>query len=189
MLLGAGLAWWPVREASAGGGEGMRLVQRGAAGLALLLSLGVAISLNYFRCTTETEPYVYVQTYNDIRELMRPVMQLVRKNPSYYNMTGHLIRTSTYPLPWLLGDFPNVGYYEHDTLPAHVDGDFLLVQEDKIAEVEKKLHQSYYTEPLTIRPYQGPSKLYFNAKTFRRFFHGAAPDFVGKPAAAPASHR
>ncbi|MGH9881962.1 MAG: flippase activity-associated protein Agl23, partial [Pyrinomonadaceae bacterium] len=32
-------------------------------GLLLSISLGSTIWLNYFRCTTDTEPYVYVQTY------------------------------------------------------------------------------------------------------------------------------
>ena len=60
-----------------------------------------------------------------------------------------------------------------------MDADFLLVQEDKVAEVESKLHDSYFTEPLTIRPYQDPSKLYFRASLFKNFFPGKAPDFVG----------
>ena len=112
--------------------------------------MGMAIFLNYFHCSTDTEPYVYVQTYNDIDKLMNPVMRLAR-NPLNYRMTGHFIRTSTYPFPWLLGDFPNIGYYEHNNSPPKVDGDFLVVQEDRIAEVEKKLHESYFTAPLTIR--------------------------------------
>ena len=53
------------------------------------------------------------------------------------------------------------------------------MQEDRIAEVEKKLHESYFTEPMTIRPYQDTSKLYLNAKTFRKLFRGKQPDFVG----------
>lgn len=159
----------------------MRTVQLSASGLAMLVSLTLAIFLNYFDCTTDTEPYVYVQTYNDIFKLTKPVLELARSNPTYYGMIGHLIRTSTYPFPWILGDFPNVGYYEHSNLPGKLDADFLLVQDDKIAEVEKKLHESYYTEPLTIRPYQDTSKLYLNARTFGRFFEGKSPDFVGKP--------
>jgi hypothetical protein len=114
-------------------------------------------------------------------------MKLAHSNPAYYQMIGHLIRTSTYPFPWLLGDFPNVGYYEHDNLPGKMDADFLLVQQDKIAEVEKKLHGSYYTEPLTIRPYQDPSRLYLSAKTFGRLFRGKPPNFVGQPTSHPAS--
>ena len=167
----------------------MRAVQRGAVAIALLFSLGMAISLNYFRCTTDTEPYVYVQTYNDIYKLMKPVMRLVHSNPIYYKMVGHFIRTSTYPFPWLLGDFPNIGYYETNNSPGKMDADFLVVQSDRVAEVEKKLHESYFTEPMTIRPYQDPSKLYFNVKTFRKIFRGKAPDFVGKPVTTPAPPR
>ncbi len=97
-------------------------------------------------------------------------------------MTGHLIRTSTYPFPWILGDFTKVGYYEGGNMPQQVDGDFLIVQQDKIEEVERKMHGSYFTEPLTIRPYQDTSKLYLSVKSFQSLFPGRSADFVGKPA-------
>ena len=164
----------------------MRGVQRGVVVTALIMSFGMAIRLNYFRYSTETEPYVYVQTYDDIYKLMNPVMRLVRSNPLNYRMVGHFIRTSTYPFPWLLGDFPNVGYYEKNNSPGKFDGDFLIVQEDRVAEVEKKLHEKYFTEPLRIRPYQDTSKLYLNAKTFRKVFPGRRPEFVGAPLPTPA---
>jgi hypothetical protein len=172
------------------------------AGVLLAISLGLSISLNYFRCSTfnefnwkperrvvgnvsdfyDWEPYVYVQTYNDVWKLTKPLLRLAKSNPTYYQMIGHLIRTSTYPLPWMLGDFTKVGYYEHNNMPDKVDGDFLLVQEDKIVEVEAKLHETYYTELMTIRPYQDYSKLYFNAKVFYKIFPGRVPEFSGKPA-------
>src|ERR1700732_3230116 len=148
----------------------------------LAASLRLSVSLNYFRCTTETEPYVYVQTYNDVWKLTNPLLRLAKSNPTYYQLTGHLIRTSTYPLPWLLGDFTKVGYYEHNNMPDKLDADFLVVQEDKIDEVEAKLHAPYYTDPLTIRPYQDPSKLYLSAKVFYKLFPGRVPEFSGKPA-------
>jgi len=168
----------------------------------LALSLGLSVSLNYFRCSTFNEfnwsserslpanlvqfstwePYVYVQTYNDVWKLTKPLLRLAKSNPTYYQLVGHLIRTSTYPLPWMLGDFTKVGYYEHNNMPGTLDADFLLVQEDKIGEVEAKLHDTYYTEPLTIRPYQDPSKLYFNAKVFHKLFPGRVPEFSGKSA-------
>jgi hypothetical protein len=66
-------------------------------------------------------------------------------------------------------------------MPDKVDGDFLLVQEDQIQNVEAKLHDTYYTELMTIRPYQDYSKLYFNAKTFAKIFPGRVPEFSGKP--------
>jgi hypothetical protein len=144
---------------------------------ALCLSLGWSIWLNYFHYTDDDEPYVYVQTKNDIYELTRPLLALAHRNPIYYHVVGHMIRTSAYPFPWILGDFDRIGYYEHDKLPDKVDADFLLVQEDRIGAVEKLLHESYYTMPLTIRAFQDTSKLYLNAKTFREFFPNRSPDF------------
>ncbi|MEY2548603.1 MAG: hypothetical protein QOD64_1185 [Verrucomicrobiota bacterium] len=168
----------------------------------LAISLGLTVSLNYFRCSTFNEfnwnwergifanvtdfyawePYVYVQTYNDVWKLTKPLLRLAKSNPTYYQMIGHLIRTSTYPLPWMLGDFTKVGYYEHNNMPEKLDGDFLLVQEDKIQEVESKLHETYYTELMTIRPYQDYSKLYFNARVFNKLFPNRTPEFTGTPA-------
>ncbi|MEP6604120.1 MAG: flippase activity-associated protein Agl23 [Spartobacteria bacterium] len=158
-----------------------RLVAHVVAAILLIVSFSSSVWLNYFHCTTDSEPYVYVQTYNDIDKLTRPVLSLARRNPSYYYIIGHMIRPSPYPLPWILGNFPNVGYYEKGKLPPNADADFLLVQEEKIAEVEKQLHDNYYTQPLRIRPYQDISKLYLSAKRFKEFFPDRAPDFTGAP--------
>jgi uncharacterized protein (TIGR03663 family) len=153
-----------------------------ASAVMLTGSLLYCIWLNYFRCTTDTEPYVYVQTYNDIFKFTDPLIRLAHSDPRAYQLVGHIIRPSPYPLPWILGEFGRVGYYEKDNMPEKIDGDFLLVMQDKIATVEKKLHDSYYTVPVTIRPYQDPSKAYFSAKIFKGFFPGKSPDFTGAPA-------
>jgi uncharacterized protein (TIGR03663 family) len=152
------------------------------AALLVLWSLGHCIWLNYFRCSTDTEPYVYVQTYNDVFKFTDPIMRLAHVDPRAYQLVGHIIRASPYPLPWIFGDFGRVGYYEKDNMPDKLDGDFLLVQQDKIAAVEKKLQDSYYTMPVTLRPYQDPSKAYFSSKIFKGFFPGKSPDFTGAPA-------
>jgi hypothetical protein len=150
-----------------------------AAGV-LALSLILSMRLNYFRYVDDEEPYVYVQTYNDIYKLTTPLLELARKDPTKYQLVGHMIRESAYPLPWILGDFTRVGYYEKGNMPQTLDADFLVVQEDKINTVEPKLQGSYYTMPFTIRPYQDTSKLYLSANVFRDYFRGRVPDFVGK---------
>jgi uncharacterized protein (TIGR03663 family) len=156
-----------------------RMLAEIVAALLILWSFGHGIWLNYFRCTTDTEPYVYVQTYNDIFKFTNPILRLAHADPRAYQLIGHIIRASPYPLPWILGEFGRVGYYEKDNMPDQLDADFLLVQQDKIQTVESKLHGSYYTVPVTIRPYQDPSKAYFSAKLFRSFFPGKWPDFTG----------
>ena len=151
-----------------------------AAGILLTCSLGSTIWLNYFRCTTDTEPYVYVQTYNDIRKFTDPLLALARRDPVAYHLPGMIIRSSSYPLPWVLGDFDAVGYYEGNNVPAKVDGDFFLVQEDQIGAVEEKLAGDYYTDTLKIRSYQEPSKAYFRAKIFKPLFPNRAPEIFPK---------
>jgi hypothetical protein len=110
------------------------------------------------------------------------LLTLAKRDPTNYQLVGHLIRGSTYPLPWVLGDFTRVGYYEHGNLPDKVDGDFLLVQQDKIEEVEHKLHDSYYTTPLTLRQYQDPSRLYLSAKVFQSWCSRRPNEFTLRPA-------
>jgi hypothetical protein len=151
-------------------------------GLILWASLLTSIRLNYFYCSTFAEPYVYVQTYNDVYKLTRPLMALVKRDPTAYQMVGHLIRSSTYPFPWILGDFTKVGYYENGNLPGDVDGGFLIVQQDKIEEVEKKLHDSYYTTLLTVRPYQDTSKLYLKASIFQSWCSSRPNEYTLRPA-------
>ena len=149
--------------------------------LLLAWSLGHCLWLNYFRCTTDSEPYVYVQTYNDIDKFTDPLLRLAHADPRAYQLVGHIIRPSPYPLPWILGDFARVGYYEKDNMPDQLEAAFLLVAQDKIQTVESKLHDSYYTVPVMLRPYQDQSKAYFSAKVFKTFFPGKSPDFTGAP--------
>ena len=158
------------------------------ASILLLVSFGYAISLNYFHCSSfieanwdsnrplttnlreffRSEPYVYVQTYNDIYKLTRPLLELAHADPQFYHLVGHILRPSPYPLPWILGDFPRKSATTSTTIiPPDLDADFLLVEESKIPEVEKQLQDSYFTEPLTVRPYQDPSKLYLRASVFQ----------------------
>ena len=165
----------------------LRIAQR-VIGLLLFISLGSSIWLNYFKCSSPDEAYAYVQTYNDMFKLTTPLLTLAKRDPSNYHLTGHLIRPSVYPLPWVLGDFDRVGYYEGGNMPANLDGDFLLVQQDKIKDVESKLKGTYYTDMMTLRNFQEPSKIFFSASVFKDIFPGRAPDFVGgapQPAASP----
>jgi uncharacterized protein (TIGR03663 family) len=170
------------------------------ASILLIVSLSFAVWLNFFRCSSfieanwdrnrplttnireffNAEPYVYVQTYNDIYKLTTPLLELAHRNPRFYHLVGHIIRPSPYPIPWILGDFPQVGYYEHDNNPAKLDADFLLVEDSKIAEVERQLQDSYFTEPLTIRPYQDTSKLYLRVSVFHGIFPDRLPNFIGR---------
>jgi uncharacterized protein (TIGR03663 family) len=144
----------------------------------LAANLCDSVALNFYHFTDAKQPYVYVQTFEDVNKLMNPLNVLVARSASNYQMTGHIVMESYHPLPWLLGDFPNVGYYEDDATPPSMDADFLLVEDTRIDDVENGLHDQYFTEGLTLRDAEDESRLYLNVKKFRSVFPGRTPDFV-----------
>jgi hypothetical protein len=145
------------------------------------------VALNFFHYTDAKEPYVYVQTFNDVNYLMDPLNALVAQNPANHQLNGYILMDSYHPLPWLLGDFPNIGYYDNDTKPPTPDADFLMVDESRIDDVENTLRDSYFTTMLTLRDAQDASKLYLNVKKFQSIFPGRKPDFVPAKPTPPAA--
>ena len=162
-------AWWPAL----------------AGGLALAAwSLALAVRLNYLAPTDDALPYVYVQTYPDVRKIVDPLLQLAERDPSEYTkLHGIILCGSTYPLPWLLGDFTHIGYYADDNSPLDFHGDFLLVVEPRVADTEKRLDAEYFREVVHLRPAQEPLTLYLRAPLFAPLFPGRKPEF--HPSAHP----
>ncbi len=147
--------------------------------LLLTLSLGYSVVLNFFRYTNENEPYVYVQTLNDINKLTDPLFQLAKQDPQNYHLRGHVILSSYHPLPWVLGDFTQIGYYSDDPpRDEDMDADFLVVDVEHEAEVEGALKEEYFVQNLKLRGALDTAKLYLNSKKFQSFFPGQKPTFV-----------
>jgi len=166
----------------------------GCAMLLLAASAADSVRLNFFRYVDPDEKYVYVQTLTDIYKLTGPLRKMTARDPANYQMQGNILLASYHPLPWVLGDFPHVGYYSDDMKPDKMDADFLLVEESRVAEVEKALKNSYFTTDLQLRDGQDSSTLFLEAGKFRSLFPGQDPDFdpdtgapeKGKDAGKPA---
>jgi uncharacterized protein (TIGR03663 family) len=177
--------------------KGQKWVAVFTAAVLLVASFGWSVRLSFLHhagdrtkpyYTDEEEPYVYVQTFEDIHKLTDPLFQLVARDPANYYLKGHVIMDSTHPLPWVLGDFPNIGYYGNDEkLPAseEMDAAFLLVDDDREEEVQKSLKENYFVEDFHLRASLDPVKLYLNYNKFREFFPNRKPDFI-QGIAAPA---
>lgn len=73
----------------------------------LLVSAAFAVRVNFFKYEDDSEPYVYVQTYHSIEKLTGPLLALAAADPRYALTPGAIYLESYYPLPWILGDFPN----------------------------------------------------------------------------------
>jgi hypothetical protein len=117
---------------------------------------------------------------------MNPLHELVALDSSNYSIKGQILLDSYHPLPWLLGDFSNVGYYEDKAAPPNYDCDFMLVQEDRIEEVETHLHHKYFTNSFHLRDSMDEAVLYLDASKFAPVFPGRKPDFIPAKSVSPA---
>lgn len=143
-----------------------------------VLSTAIAIKLSFIDYANHKEPYVYVQTFDGIKKLTDPLFKLVKKDPTQYSLVGNILRDDEWPLPWVLADFPRVGYYNRQSLPSVYDADFLFVESSRIEQVEENLKNQYFTETFQLRDAQDPSKLYLSYEKFNDIFPGRLPEFT-----------
>ena len=147
--------------------------------------------LNFVDYTNEREMYAYVQTYESLSNFTDPLLELARADPRNYHLRGFIVCDKSYPVPWLLGDFSRVGYYgrkkrKPDPVPAGTP-DFMLVTEDRVAEMESRLDEPFFKEMVQIFPGSPDAYAYFRASVFSKLMHGRTPEFVPGMESAPAS--
>jgi uncharacterized protein (TIGR03663 family) len=143
----------------------------------LAASLYYSIRLNFFNFTDDSQPYVYVQTYEDIDLVTKPILEVAKSEPDGYQMEGAIMLNSYYPLPWIFGDFTRIGYFNEDTPPSHWDQDFLLIDSAAESKVEPKLRRPYIKIPFRLRSGQDPCTAYLAADKFEKVI-GRKPDIV-----------
>ena len=178
------IAWaWPFFLVFGAGVEWVgrwvdRAVAGGLAAVLLLISLAQCVQLNFERYADENEPYVYVQTTNDLRKLLDPLRwQRARDSASVFR-AGHIIQPEHHPMLWLFGDRPNVTWDDETGDPDEMDADWLLVDASASDRIEERLSQSYYRSPVQIRGMSpDQSVLYLNAAAFGEYFPNRDPEF------------
>jgi len=142
------------------------------------VSLGMTVRLNYYHPTDATERYVYVQTLDDLFKLTRRLDRLVELDPTARHMPANILLSSYHPLPWVLGDFTSIGYYDKPkVLPPTMDAGFLLVEADRVEVAEAHLQQRYFVEPFHLRDAMDAGKLYLSHERFKSLFPGRKPEF------------
>jgi uncharacterized protein (TIGR03663 family) len=135
--------------------------------------------LNFVRYDDPKERYVYVQTVRDYHKFVDPILEKAAKDPSAKRkLTGIIFLSSYYPIPWVLGDFSRIAYYnKEDVWPNNSDADFIAIEEDKTDELEKHLKDRYFTVDFQLRDGMGECRAYFRFETFRDIFLNREPDF------------
>ena len=135
--------------------------------------------LNLVRYDNPKERYVYVQTVREYHTFVDPILEKGAKDPALKGeMSGLVLLSSYFPIPWALGDFPNIGYYpKNDSWPDKLDADFIAVEADKADELEKRLKDRYFKADFQLRDGMDECRAYFRYKAFRDVFPGRKPEF------------
>jgi len=152
---------------------------RAAGVLLLAASLGMALRLNFREYENDREPYVYVQTYNSLRTLTGPLLVAARQDPRFYRVSG-AICSDYYPLPWILGDFTNLGWHGKPDLaadrklPASFDGnDFVVVEVNDAAAVRAKLPADFEERRFKFRSGMEECVVFFSPRIINRRWDAA----------------
>jgi uncharacterized protein (TIGR03663 family) len=162
-----------------------------AALLAILLltaSLLVTLRLNFRHFADPSESYVYVQTIPEIRVVTDPVLGMAKLDPRNHALSGQIMLESYYPLPWILGDFPRIGYYGKEDMPAVLDGDFIVALTAEQKVIEGRLREPYLRRSFHLRDSMEECTVWFRETLFVPWFsqEGGKPERVLPSAAKPA---
>ncbi len=129
-------------------------------------------NLNFHKATDDKEPYVYVQTYEDINRFTVPLLEAARADQQTYHLPGIIALGSYYPLPWILGDFTRIGYHSKENPPADWNAAFLAIETAREAEIEPLLREPYFKRRFHLRSAQEECTAYFLASEFSAFLPG-----------------
>jgi hypothetical protein len=136
--------------------------------------------LNFVRYDNPAEMYAYVQTFRDYRKFVDPILQKVRVDPgAKRHLWGLILLDSYFPIPWVIDDIQNVGYYSDgvEKWPKDLNADFIAVLDSDSADVEDRLTKKYFVETFRLRDGMDPCKAYFKYDTFKEVFSGSKPEF------------
>ncbi len=144
--------------------------------LAAIVGLWPCVRLNFFRHSDPQEPFVYVQTSPEISRFTGPLLALVSSDPRRYSLSGAVYLDGPYPLPWLLGDFHAIGYFEGGLRPASFNFDFVVAEQWRAREIEQAFEEDYYFIDFQLRDGRPPVRAWFRAAMFAGVFWEREPE-------------
>jgi hypothetical protein len=151
-----------------------------AAALLALGSVVLTVRLNFLRYDDATEPYVYVQPYRDGLLPVELLRRAGEAEPELRQEAVHVMMKLSWPVPWMLADFPRAGYWPEGQPPPG-DALALFVDEARRAEVEPLLRRRYLVVPFRASPVHAPARAYFDVERLGRWAPAGAEPFAPRP--------
>lgn len=143
----------------------------------VLFVLGVSgpinYRLNFVDYENPNEPYVYVQTTNELRDAFGVINRALVSFPNLYNIKIGVAVESPWPLPWMLQRFTNVIYLSKDPYSwaesTVRDFDAVFVDKSSRRQLEKNLELEYIVLPSQMRDSYQKGYLFLSRSIFSDF--------------------
>jgi uncharacterized protein (TIGR03663 family) len=131
----------------------------------LIVGLGhaavVGYKLNFRQYADPREPYVYVQTKEDVTVIGDIIREKIEASPHYQNMTVWISLKDTWPLTWIFSRFPHVSFGEADVLTPKADVIFAEESSDG-----SQLDGLYWMHRMELRDAREPISVYLRKSVF-----------------------
>jgi uncharacterized protein (TIGR03663 family) len=102
-------------------------------------------------------PYIYGQTYHDLMEPLNEIIERGTLDPNLHNtLRIAVVSGFTWPLPYVLGEFKQVGYFGEQNAPAELDGDYILMDQTFEENLSPRVKGSYDRVMVRSRQWAAP---------------------------------
>jgi len=166
------------------GAAGIGRLPRVLAAIALAGLLGwtifASVRLNFLRYASDDEMYCYVQSYEGVRTACAPLLEKARRDPRFPHEPGAVVLKSYYPIPWMLGDFTRVAYYDPENIPDRLDAAFVIGRQEDMARIEERLSGEYFRRKFDLRSGVVDCVVYYRAEDFAELLEGRAERMTGR---------
>lgn len=129
----------------------------------VIQSATTSIKLNFIHYTDPSEPYVYVQTKKDLKEIEEIIKRKIASSPDSQNMTVQINLNNSWPLPWLFSRFPNTGF--GDSSKAFTEKADVIFAE--ATHDDKDTEGLYFGRAIELRDARTPIIVYLKKTVFQ----------------------
>jgi uncharacterized protein (TIGR03663 family) len=125
-------------------------------------SMSEAYRLNFVNYADPSEPYVYVQTKDDLKVVEDIIARKIRTSPEYQNIVVQVNLRECWPLPWLFSRLPNAAFGdEHGAFDLRADIIFTEVNRSG-----QDLGDLYLRRKIELRDAREPVYVYLKKSSF-----------------------
>ncbi|HSB32714.1 MAG TPA: flippase activity-associated protein Agl23 [Candidatus Sulfobium mesophilum] len=122
-----------------------------------------SVRLNFIHYTDPSEPYVYVQTKTDLKDIEDLIKIKITSAPDAQNMRVQINMNDAWPLPWLFSRFPNVGFGDFRKAFAE-KGDVIFAE---VTHEDKDSEGQYWGRVMALRDARAPIVVYLKKSFFQ----------------------